>query len=228
MSILGLIFAAAIAGSPVNSDSNIVVTTVEANRWIGSTVQVKSWNRPDVSIDQDVSGGTPNDVHASIARSGKTITVTAEYTGEKKTYFFGLINVGSRKSFHWVVHVPVKSPVEVDVSNGRIAVSGVTAPLVAVTSNGTINIDGSGPVVDARTSNGSIDASIATLAGGPPRVTLRTSNGRIGLHVPRGFTTHVEASTSNGHVDNPLRGGSGQGSASARTSNGNIEITVGT
>ncbi len=228
MSFVGLIFAAAIAGSPVNANSNIVITTTEANRWIGSTVSVQAWNRPEISIDQDVPGGNPNDIRASIDRSGKTITVTAEYTGEKKTYFFGLIHAGSSESFHWVVHVPQRTPVEVDASNGRIGVAGVTAPVVAVTSNGTITIDGAGPLVDARTSNGSIDATVATLAGGPPRVTLRTSNGHIRLHVPRAFTTHVDASTSNGHIDNPLSGGGGPGSASAHTSNGSIDITVGT
>jgi DUF4097 and DUF4098 domain-containing protein YvlB len=106
-------------------------------------------------------------------------------------------------------------------------VSGVTAPVVASTSNGEIKIAGAGPVVDAHTENGSIDATIAILTGGPPRVSLLTSNGRIGLHVPSGFTTRVEASTSNGHVSNPLSSGAGPGSANARTSNGSIEITVG-
>jgi hypothetical protein len=227
MSIVGLIFAAAIGGAPVSADSKIVITTTEANRWIGSNVQVEAWNRPEISIDQEVSGGDTNDVRASMSRNGKTITVTAEYTGTKKSYFFGFIHWGSGQSFHWTVHVPASRPVEVDVANGRIAVNGVTAPVVAVTSNGTIRIAGAGPIVDARTSNGSIEATIATLDGGPPNVSLRTSNGRIGLHVPQRFTTHVDASTSNGHIDNPLSGGSGPGSASARTSNGSIEITRG-
>ncbi len=227
MSIIGAIFATALAGAPVNAASNIIITTTAANEWVGSTVDVEAWNKPDVSIDQGVSGGNGSDVRADISHKGTSLTVTAVYTGPKKTYFFGLIHSSSGESFHWTVHVPATRALEVDVANGRIAVSNVTAPLVASTSNGTIKIEGAGPVVDAHTSNGSIDATIATLAGGPPRVTLRSSNGRIALHVPRGFTTHVDANTSNGHIDNPLSGGGGPGTASARTSNGSIEITVG-
>ncbi len=228
MSMFGLILAAAIAGAPAGADSSITITTTEANQWIGSTVDVEAWNRPEISVEQDVSRGKPGDVRADVTRNGRSITVTAVYTGEKKSYFFGLVHSGSGESFHWTVHVPANRPLMVDVTNGRISVSGVIAALVATTSNGRIKIDGAGPIVNARTANGEIDATIATLAGGPPRVTLRTSNGRIALHVPRGFTTHVDAGTSNGHVENPLSGGAGPGSASARTSNGSIEITVGT
>lgn len=228
MSIVGLIFAAAIAGAPAGADSSVTITTTQANQWVGSTVDVEAWDRPEVSVDQEVRGGKPGDVRADIARNGKSITVTAVYAGEKKTYFFGLFHSGSGESFHWIVHVPATRPLMVDSSNGRIAVTGVTAPVVATTSNGIIRIDGAGPSVEARSANGEIDASIATLAGGPPRVTLRTSNGRITLRVPRSFTTRVDASTSNGRIENPLSGGGGPGSASARTSNGSIEITVGT
>lgn len=227
MSIIGVIFAAAVAGAPVNAASNIAITTSEANKWVGSTVDVEAWDKPEISIDQEVSGGNANDVHADISRNGKSLTVTAVYTGSKTTYFFGLIRASSNESFHWTVHVPATRSLNVYVANGRISISNVTAPVAASTSNGTIKIDGAGPAVDAHTSNGSIDATIATLAGGPPQVVLRTSNGRIALHLPRGFTTRVDAHTSNGRIDNPLSGGGGPGSASARTSNGSIEITVG-
>jgi DUF4097 and DUF4098 domain-containing protein YvlB len=227
MSIFGLILAAAVSGTPVNADSKIVITTTEANKWVGSTVEVVAWNKPEISIDQEVKGGKASDVRGEVSRTGNTMTVTAVYNGSKTSYLFGLIRSSSGESFHWTVHVPATRPLNVDVANGRVVVTNVTAPLVAATSNGTITIAGAGPVVDARTSNGSIDATIATLSGGTPSITLRTSNGRIGLHVPRGFTTHVDASTSNGRITNPLNGGGGPGSASARTSNGSIEITVG-
>lgn len=226
--MFGLILAAAIAGTPAGADSSITITATQANQWIASTIDVEAWNRPEISVEQEVQGGNPGDVHADITHNGSSITVTAVYTGTKKSYFFGLVHLGSSESFHWIVHVPATRPLKVEVANGRIAVTGVTAPLVATTSNGRIRVDGAGPNVEARTANGEIDASIATLAGGAPRVMLRTSNGRITLHVPHGFTTRVDASTSNGHVDNPLGSGGGPGSASARTSNGSIEITVGT
>ena len=228
MSIVGLILAVAVAGAPVNADTNVVITTTEANKWVGSRVDVEAWNKPGISIVQEVKGGKDTDVRTDFSQQGKTMTVTAVYTGPKTTYFFGLIHSNSSESFHWTIRVPANRPREVDVANGHVGVTGVTAHLLATTSNGTINIDGAGPNLEARTSNGSIDATIATLAGGPPRVTLRTSNGHIRLHVPHGFTTHLEASTSNGRIDNPLSGGAGPGSASARTSNGSISITVGT
>ncbi|MBV8639209.1 MAG: DUF4097 family beta strand repeat protein [Candidatus Eremiobacteraeota bacterium] len=227
MSIIGLIFAAAIAGAPAGADSTITITTTQANQWAGSTVDVEAWDRPEISVEQEVNNGNPGDVSAEVSRNGKSLTVTAVYTGAKKTYFFGLVKGSWNESFHWTVHVPATRPLTVDVSNGRVSITNVTAPLVATTSNGRIRIDGAGPILEARTANGEIDAAIGTLAGGPPSVKLRSSNGRIALHVPSAFRTRVDASTSNGHIDNPLSDGGGPGSASARTSNGSIEITVG-
>ncbi|HET9029876.1 MAG TPA: DUF4097 family beta strand repeat-containing protein [Candidatus Aquilonibacter sp.] len=226
MMIFPLVLAATIATQPVPSHATIAIDTTQANRWAGSRIEVDVWNRPDVVVDQEVVGGNPDDVRAVVKREGDRLSIVADYHGPQRSTFFGLIRL-SNGSFRWVVHVPAGHSVSVSESNGRITINGVTAPLVAHTSNGTIDVHGAGPNVDARTSNGSVNVGITTLAGGPPRITLRSSNGHIDLSVPRGFATRVEAATANGRVTNPFANAAGAGSASARTSNGSIDITSG-
>jgi hypothetical protein len=225
--MFALLLATSIATAPVPSTADVLITTSDANQWIGSTVDVVAWNRQETSVDQDVSNGDQNDVRPDISHDGNSVKITAVYTGTRKAYFFGLIHANWNKSFHWTVHVPADRPVHVTVENGRISVSGVTAPVDARTSNGKIKIDGSGPVLNASTSNGSIDATVGTLAGAAPQVSLHTSNGSISLHVPHGFTAHTDAHTENGSIRNPLGSANGPGTASLRTSNGSIEVVVG-
>ena len=227
MSIFAFILAAAVANAPVPPGSTVAIDTTEANTWIGSTIEVQAWNRPDVSVDQEVTGGNEDEVHAAVTRNGTAVTVTAQYTGERKSYFFGLLHSNSSKSFRWIVHVPAGRAVRVRETNGRIDVRGVTAALDLDTTNGRIAIAGAGPAISAHTDNGSIDATMTSLAGGAPKIALSSTNGGVRLHVPRGFTTRVEAHTANGDVKNPLHDGTGPGTVSVDTTNGEIEITVG-
>jgi hypothetical protein len=227
MSIFALVLAASVANLRVPAGAPVSIDTTEANSWIGSHIDVEGWDRPDVSIDQVVRNGSDGDVRPVVVRKGTTVSITAAYTGERKTYFFGLIHGDSNKSFRWVVHVPRNSAVRVREANGGVGVHAVTAALDVATVNGSIAVDAAGPNVDAQTSNGNLDIGIGTLAGGPPRLTLRSSNGHIHLRVPHGFETRIAAHTSNGAVVNPFVDASGPGSATLRTSNGGIDVTVG-
>ena len=228
MSIFAVILAASLANVSVPPGGSITVDTKSANEWIGSHVTVQVWDRADVSVDQTVQGIAASDVHPVVTRDGNTVTITADYTGERKSAFFGLIHEhDDDKSFTWVVHVPSKRALNVRESNGGIDVHGVTAALDLSTANGRIAVDGAGPSVAAKTANGTIDVKMQTLAGGPPNVDLHTSNGWIHLRVPRGFSTRVAAHTSNGDVTNPFSDANGPGSATVRTSNGGIEVSSG-
>jgi hypothetical protein len=227
MILQALLLATTISAGTAPSGATISIDTRDANHWIGANVTVQTWNQNRISIDQDVERGKPSDVQAEITRSPDRIAIVAQYTGERKSWLFGLIRSTDGKFFRWVVHVPAGRRVNVREANGRLEIDGVRAPLDVATSNGNITISGAGPVLSARTSNGTIAASIATLAGGPPDIRLRSSNGGIHLNVPAHFTTRIEAETSNGDVTNPFRDASGPGSASVHTSNGSIEVTGG-
>jgi hypothetical protein len=116
----------------------------------------------------------------------------------------------------FVVTVPVATTVEVNASNGAVAVSGVEGDVRVDTSNGGIDltavagdvivdtsngsidgIDLRATRVDADTSNGSVTLTFQTA---PDSVRVDTSNGRVVIEVPEGVY-RVAADTSNGDVD---------------------------
>ena len=90
------------------------------------------------------------------------------------------------------ITVPTTVDVEVDTSNGRIEVAGVTAILDLHTSNGAIAVSDVVGELDASTSNGTI--TIDTFEG---ILDLDTSNGRIEMENIAGV---VDVQTSNGNI----------------------------
>ncbi|GAA1807997.1 DUF4097 family beta strand repeat-containing protein [Agromyces neolithicus] len=112
--------------------------------------------------------------------------------------------------------------VDVETSNGRITLDGVTGTIRAATSNGRIEgsgLDGDGGIV-VSTSNGAIDLRLDVAQD----VEARTSNGSIDLAVPDG-SYRVSAETSNGrtNVDVP-NDSSGEFTLDLSTSNGSITV----
>jgi hypothetical protein len=226
MMVFGLILAALIGSGPVAAHGSVTITTADANQWAGVDIHVVAWDQPTVRVEQEPIHGDATQVGAVITRSSGVTTITADYRGPRTSSLFGLLKKGSGVSVRWVVHVPATAVLSIDSANGAIAVEGVTAALSARTSNGGIKVSGAGPIVTARSSNGEVDVMIATLAGGTPKIEMRSSNGGLTLHVPKSFGTRVEAHTSNGAIDNPMKSASGAGSAVLRTSNGNIDVVV--
>lgn len=224
MNVLGIILATALGGAPASPASPVSIDVRDASQRIGISVSVKGWARNQVSVEQAESD---KDVRAKITRDGSGVHVTAVYTGPERSSFFGLFRWGSHRQVSWTVYVPSRDALDVLATNSTIEVRDVTGALSASTSNGNIRIASAGPAVRAHTSNGWIDASLATLGNQSPHIDLATSNGHVALHVPRGFSAHVSAATSNGHVHNPFDNANGPGSATIRSSNGSIDVSVG-
>ncbi|MCD2443648.1 DUF4097 family beta strand repeat-containing protein [Agromyces sp. SYSU K20354] len=111
--------------------------------------------------------------------------------------------------------------VDVETSNGRITLDGVTGTIRAATSNGRIEGSGlEGDGIEASTSNGAIDLRVEVAQD----VEARTSNGSIDLTVPDG-TYRVSAETSNGRTDIAVpNDSSGEFSLDLSTSNGSITV----
>jgi DUF4097 and DUF4098 domain-containing protein YvlB len=128
-------------------------------------------------------------------------------------------------------------PVTVRTSNGAVDLRGVAGMLSVETSNGAVTLAAERASVDARTSNGALSFAGA-LEPGTHR--LETSNGRVDLRLPADASFTIDATTSNGSVDNEfalagsttkdaVRGTVGGESASAvtitaRTSNGALAL----
>ena len=112
--------------------------------------------------------------------------------------------------------------VDVETSNGRITLDGVTGTIRVSTSNGRIEgsgLEGDGGI-DASTSNGAIDLQLEVAQD----VEARTSNGSIDLSVPDG-SYRVNAETSNGRTDIAVpNDSSGEFTLDLSTSNGSITV----
>jgi len=119
-------------------------------------------------------------------------------------------------SVSFEVTVPMQADVEVDTSNGAIAISGIEGQFTVDTSNGVINLSNLIGVVNADTSNGAIDVD-----GFSGVLNLETSNGAIDI---KDVEASVDARTSNGRINfsGVLVGDSHQ----LRTSNGSINVEV--
>ena len=126
-------------------------------------------------------------------------------------------------------------------SNGGVRVTDHAGPVNIDTSNGAIEAKGIGGSAELETSNGAIDASLADGATG--NVNARTSNGSVKLVLPGSWNGSMSAKTSNGRVtinaadgratnvsagrsDGSATIGKGTASATVRTSNGSVEVSV--
>ena len=114
--------------------------------------------------------------------------------------------------------LPRESDVSVEMTNGRIEITGVsgsvgaktvngrvifneiTGPVEARTTNGRIEFDGLTGGIEARTVNGRIEGSLAALPSSDAEITCRTTNGGIRLGVPRDANFEFEIETRSSHV----------------------------
>ena len=112
--------------------------------------------------------------------------------------------------------------VDVETSNGRITLDGVTGTIRAATSNGRIEGSGLGGDggIDVSSSTGAIDLRVDVAQD----VEARTSNGSIDLVVPDA-SYRVDAETSNGNQDIAVpNDDSGEFTLDLSTSNGSITV----
>lgn len=119
------------------------------------------------------------------------------------------------------VDLTLVNDVDVETSNGRITLDGVTGTIRASTSNGRVEGSGlEGDGIDASSSNGAIDLQLEV----PQDVEAHTSNGSIDLSVPDG-SYRVNAETSNGRTDIAVPSdSSGEFTLDLSTSNGSITV----
>ncbi|GAA1769084.1 DUF4097 family beta strand repeat-containing protein [Agromyces humatus] len=130
------------------------------------------------------------------------------------------LDVGGRTE-NGEVDLTLVHDVDVETSNGRIALDGVTGTIRAATSNGRIEGSGlEGGGIDVSTSNGAIDLRLEVAQ----EVEARTSNGSIDVAVPDG-SYRVNHETSNGRIDIAIpTDPSGEFTLDLSTSNGSITV----
>ncbi|HYO46594.1 MAG TPA: hypothetical protein VEY33_07900 [Gemmatimonadota bacterium] len=162
-------------------------------------VTVRAWDRPAVRVQ----ASHPSDVRVEVDVSGSLVQVEASHGG---------------KSVEYVLTVPADMPLEIDVVQGEVDVSGTRAGMQIQSVNGAITVHGGDGSIDL----GSVQGSI-TLEGARGEVHAESVNGRIQL---RGIDSgRVTAETVNGAVsyEGSIRS---DGWYRFSTHNGGIDLTI--
>ena len=141
-------------------------------------------------------------------------------------------------SVSYRIEVPSSFDVNLETSNGSLAVDGVKGRIDMESSNGSVRLTDVGGRVNARTSNGSVHVTLSGRYFDGDGMTVVTSNGSARLDIPNDFNAHLIAGTSNGSLDLDIpvtvQGrvskridttlGTGGATIEMRTSNGSLRI----
>lgn len=136
----------------------------------------------------------------------------------------------------FTIAVPDVNGVELNTSNGRIGIAGLSGAADLESSNGGIKVNNHQGDVTARTSNGPITIREATgtidirssngpldISGARQSVMARTSNGSIDIDCSDENTGPVDARSSNGAITLKV-GAAFEGELEAQTSNGRVAV----
>lgn len=213
-------------------------------------IEVSAASGPDISAEVERTGEGSNQAEAEADRDAIDVTLElvdgvallrAVYTPSP-----GSIPSGSGAAV--TLLVPAATRLELDTSNGPVAVSDVsggveghtsngpvtlarvTGDLAVETSNGPVTVGATDPVTLAvQTSNGGITFDGALQPGD---ATLETSNGLVELRLPPDAAFTIDATTSNSKassefaVDGPTSEGELQGTVGAPDQAASTRITI--
>jgi len=105
----------------------------------------------------------------------------------------------------WTVSYEVLAPRDIDLdletTNGGIAVADVRGDLALEAQNGGISIEGAAGNVRGRTTNGGVDVTLTGDKWDGTGLDVRTTNGGVRLRVPENYSARLETGTVNGGID---------------------------
>ena len=198
------------------------------------SISVTGSSRRDISVQARVVATAETDSDArSLARD---VTVTLD-NGRLRAR--GPDNERRRSwSVSYRIDVPSSFDLNLETSNGSVAVEGVKGRLDMESSNGSVRLTDVGGRVNARTSNGSVHVTLAGKYWDGEGMTVVTSNGSARLDLPDDYNARLIAGTNNGslnldlpvtvqgrvskRIDTTL--GTGGATIEMRTSNGSLRI----
>jgi hypothetical protein len=245
---------------PLRPGSQVRLTNVNGG------VTFEAWDRNEVRVeaekqvrarDSDLARKVMGQIHIDVApdSSGLRIDTRMPKRGETGGGFWdGLLGNDVNYGVTYTVHVPRRTAVDVQSSNGGIELGGtqgdahlrtsngglsvrnVEGDLELRTSNGGITVVRSAGALSAKTTNGAIQAELTDFPSGAD-LSLESTNGGISIRLPRDARFSLDAATSNGGVDSdfPLPGKKGghrlEGDVNGggpklliRTSNGGVHV----
>jgi DUF4097 and DUF4098 domain-containing protein YvlB len=233
---------------------------------VNGGVTFEAWDRPEVRIEAEkrVKAGSDeaarklmSQIRIEVANTPAGLRIDTRLPKREEGGIFAQLFNGSgdvNMDVSYKIHVPRHVALDVESSNGAIAVTGtqgnahlktsnggltareVSGDLSLDTTNGDITVARSAGSLKAETTNGGIDAELTELSRGD--LSLESTNGGIAVRLPRDARFSIDAATSNGGVrsDFPVEGGKpgkrslkgdingGGARLFIRTSNGSVTI----
>jgi uncharacterized protein YaiE (UPF0345 family) len=153
-------------------------STIEVHNAVGA-IEIDAWNNPNVQIDAQKRGSTPEEAHAitiSVEPNGSALVITSHFPANS-----------SNCKVDYIIHAPAGTNIDLNQSIGAIKSAGFTGN------------------VDEKTSTGAIAATMGAL-GHSQHVNLEVSVGAIALRIPAASSAAFTASTTVGPIkaDFPL------------------------
>lgn len=179
-------------------------------------VSVRGWDRDEVLVRARVQANAPTEEAArGIARAvrvqsgGGTVRAEGPETGR-----------GRHWSVSYEVFVPRRANLDLDASNGPLAVRDVSGTMDLRTQNGPLALRNVGGTVHARTTNGPLVVELSGTRWSGTGLDAETTNGPVSLRIPEGYNARLEAGNTHGpmNVDFPVAQAATRGRMSHRIS----------
>lgn len=163
------------------------------------SLRVSTWSRPEVEVEARVE---PDDscgdgerlveeTKVEIEKRGGGVRIRSDYDAAKRERGWSRFwSCTSLPFVHYVVKLPVSSPVTIDDYKSTIEVKGLAADLDLKTYKGTASVADLDGRLDLETYKGEASVSLVKVAK-PVRV--QTYKGEVALSLPRGASFDLEA-----------------------------------
>jgi DUF4097 and DUF4098 domain-containing protein YvlB len=176
-------------------ESRVAVTSsLDVDASPNGGVKVTAWDRNEVLVRAKIQTRAPSDDEARALAGQLRIQ-----TDGGRIAASGPETRGNR---HWSVSfevfVPRRTNLDVETTNGPIAIEGVSGTMALAAVNGPLSLTRVAGDVRGRTTNGPINVTLDGNAWSGAGLDVQTTNGPVTLRVPEGYNARLEAGTNNG------------------------------
>jgi DUF4097 and DUF4098 domain-containing protein YvlB len=164
---------------------------VHATTFDGS-IQIQSWDKPDVLIEIEKRGPTREAVDGLEVKSSQDGDTIEVEVSKPRTGSFRMVGMGSSPSARLTVWVPKRADVRARSGDGSIVVEGVNGRIEIHTGDGSIRATDIAGDLSLSTGDGSV-----TVDGAEGRLALDTGDGGVNVS---GKLTGVRLHTGDGSI----------------------------
>ena len=215
------------------------------------TIEISSWDKLEVEIiahkrvrasDRDTAQELLQELDIVINQGDAKIEIETQKPRRKsgrRSFFNWLFGDGDISySVSYELKIPYETDLNLNTSNGNIALENIKGQIRMHSTNGKINARGVNGLVRCNTTNGSIRVEFEDIPL-EDEISFITTNGSIKLYLPKTYGAEVDLKTTNGKIvtdfpltlekqwsRNRLKGNinGGGGELQCSTTNGNIYL----